>query len=110
MQPRNAQPPPQFVTNTDARPCFRQSDRPVSDERACAPSVLFVNSMDVLCRLRRRFGLCAGMTDARFTTTTEVYPDSPRATPEQCNDAQVAAVCAAIEFALAREADAPILR
>ena len=34
-------------------------------------------------------------------TTTEVYPDSPRATPEQCNDAQVAAVCAAIDFALA---------
>src|SRR5690606_26794125 len=57
----------------------------------------------------RRFGLCAGITNARFTTTTEVYPDSPRATPEQCNDAQVAAVCAAIEFALEREAAAPIV-
>lgn len=45
-------------------------------------------------------GLCAGMTNARFTTTTEVYPDSPRATPEQCNDAQVAAICAAIDFTL----------
>ena len=41
------------------------------------------------------------MTDARFTTTTEVYPDSPRATPEICNAAQVAAVRAAIAFALA---------
>jgi Succinylglutamate desuccinylase / Aspartoacylase family len=49
----------------------------------------------------RELGLCAGITGARFTTTTEVYPDSPRATPEQCNSAQVAAVCAAIEFALA---------
>ena len=48
----------------------------------------------------RELGLCAGMTDARFTTTTEVYPDSPRATPEICNAAQVAAVCAAIDFAL----------
>lgn len=48
-------------------------------------------------------GLCAGVTNARYTTTTEVYPDSPRATPEQCNDAQVAAVRAAIEFALATE-------
>ena len=48
----------------------------------------------------RELGLCAGMTDARFTTTTEVYPDSPRATPAQCNAAQVAAVCAAIDFAL----------
>lgn len=46
-------------------------------------------------------GLCAGVTNARFTTTTEVYPDSPRATPQQCNDAQVAAVCAALDFALA---------
>jgi hypothetical protein len=49
----------------------------------------------------KQLGLCAGITDARYTTTTEVYPDSPRATPEQCNDAQVAAVRAAIEFALA---------
>jgi hypothetical protein len=29
----------------------------------------------------KALGLCAGMTDARFTTTTEVYPDSLRATP-----------------------------
>lgn len=48
-----------------------------------------------------QLGLCAGVTPARFTTTTEVYPDSPRATPAQCNDAQVAAARAAIEFALA---------
>jgi hypothetical protein len=46
-------------------------------------------------------GLCAGMTNARYRTTTEVYPDSPRATAEQCNAAQVAAVCAAIDLALA---------
>ncbi len=49
----------------------------------------------------KRLGLCAGMTHARYTTTTEVYPDSPRATPEQCNAAQVAAVSAAIDFMLA---------
>ena len=48
----------------------------------------------------RELGLCAGITDARYTTTTEVYPDSPRATPAQCNDAQAAAVRAAIDFAL----------
>jgi hypothetical protein len=46
-------------------------------------------------------GLCAGVTDAPFTTTTEVYPDSPRATPELCNAAQVAAVRAALDHALA---------
>ena len=48
-------------------------------------------------------GLCAGISGARFTTTTEVYPDSPRATPQQCNDAQAAAVQAALEFALAAD-------
>ncbi|UXA53204.1 M14 family metallocarboxypeptidase [Xanthomonas prunicola] len=51
----------------------------------------------------RRLGLCAGVTDARYRTTTEVYPDSPRATPEQCNAAQVAAICAAIDYALAQD-------
>ncbi|MET4618234.1 hypothetical protein ABIA71_003838 [Stenotrophomonas sp. 2619] len=48
-----------------------------------------------------KLGLCASVSGARYTTTTEVYPDSPRATPQQCNDAQVAAICAAIEYALA---------
>jgi len=49
----------------------------------------------------RKLGLCAGVTDARYKTTTEVYPDSPRATPEQCNQAQAVAVRAALEYALA---------
>jgi len=49
----------------------------------------------------RDYGMCPAITGARYTTTTEVYPDSPRATPKQCNDAQVAAVCAALDFALA---------
>jgi hypothetical protein len=45
-------------------------------------------------------GLCACISGARYTCTTEVYPDSPRATPEQCIAAQVAAVCAGVEFVL----------
>jgi hypothetical protein len=49
----------------------------------------------------RQLGLCAGITSAPCKTTTEVYPDSPRATPEQCNAAQVAAVCAGIDYVLA---------
>ncbi|MGI5125852.1 M14 family metallopeptidase [Pseudonocardia sp. CA-107938] len=48
-----------------------------------------------------KLGLCAGITGARFTTTTEVYPDSPRATPEQCTAAQVAAARAALQYAAA---------
>jgi hypothetical protein len=47
-------------------------------------------------------GLCANISGARYTSTTEVYPDSPRATPEQCIAAQVAAVCAAVEFVVAK--------
>jgi len=48
----------------------------------------------------KSLGLCAGLTNARFTTTTEVYPDSPRATPTLCNAAQVAAVRGGLEYAL----------
>ena len=50
----------------------------------------------------RPLGLCAGVTNAKYSTTSEVSPDSPKATPAQCNDAQVAAVRGAIEFALAQ--------
>lgn len=42
--------------------------------------------------------LCAGFSDALFVTTTEVYPDSPKATPAQCIDAQIAAVVGGIEY------------
>ena len=46
----------------------------------------------------RSSGLCGGMSSARFVTTTEVYPDSPSTSPAQCNEAQVAAVRAAIDY------------
>ncbi|ATW02684.1 M14 family metallocarboxypeptidase [Sphingorhabdus sp. YGSMI21] len=48
-----------------------------------------------------QYAMCGAITDARFKTTTEVYPDSERATPRECNNAQVTAVCAALDFALA---------
>ncbi|MFP7721717.1 M14 family metallopeptidase [Lysobacter sp. A3-1-A15] len=50
----------------------------------------------------RSLGLCAGVTGAKYATTTEVYPDSPRTTPEACNAAQAVAVRAALDFVLAR--------
>jgi len=46
-------------------------------------------------------GLCAGITGARYVTTTEVYPDSPRTSRAECNAAQVASVVAALDYALA---------
>ncbi|MCE9660778.1 MAG: M14 family metallocarboxypeptidase [Burkholderiales bacterium] len=52
----------------------------------------------VIHMAQRASGLCGGMTNARFVTTTEVYPDSPTTTPAECNEAQVATVRAAIEY------------
>ncbi|MDY0308693.1 MAG: M14 family metallocarboxypeptidase [Castellaniella sp.] len=48
----------------------------------------------------RSLGLCAGLTDAPYRTTTEVYPDSPRTTPALCNEAQATAVRAALDYVL----------
>ena len=50
----------------------------------------------------RRLGLCVGMTDADYVTTTEVYPDSPRADPENCIDAQVAALEGGLAYCFRR--------
>jgi hypothetical protein len=51
----------------------------------------------------KSLGLCTGITGARYTTITEVYPDSASATPQQCMEAQVAAVRAAVAFVLESE-------
>jgi hypothetical protein len=45
-------------------------------------------------------GLCMGATGARYVTTTEVYPDSPKVNAENCIQAQVAAVTGGLDFLL----------
>ncbi len=40
----------------------------------------------------RKLNLCAGFSDAKYTATTEVYPDSPKVTSAICVDVQVAAI------------------
>ncbi|MCU7555271.1 M14 family metallocarboxypeptidase [Alteromonas sp. ASW11-19] len=57
-----------------------------------------VISEGVICYDKSSLHLCGGMTGAQYVSTTEVYPDSANATPENCNDAQVAAVTAAIDY------------
>lgn len=57
-----------------------------------------VVSEGVICYDKKALHLCGGMTDATYVTTTEVYPDSQNATAQNCNDAQVAAIRAALEF------------
>ncbi|WP_445776286.1 M14 family metallopeptidase [Shewanella sp.] len=46
----------------------------------------------------KKLSLCAGITHNHFNTTTEVYPDSPHVTAQQCNDAQVAAITGGLDY------------
>jgi tRNA pseudouridine(55) synthase len=48
----------------------------------------------------KSLGLCSSAVDATYSTTTEVYPDSTRATDEICNRAQVAAIVGALDYVL----------
>lgn len=52
-------------------------------------------------------GLCGSIANAGFATTTEVYPDASGTTGEMCVDAQVNAICAALDFALDQYAASP---
>ena len=49
-----------------------------------------------------KLGLCTGFTQAKFNSTTEVYPDSPRVDDENCIVAQVTAVCAGLDYVLSK--------
>ncbi len=49
-----------------------------------------------------KLGLCMGVTGARYVTTTEVYPDSPKVDDENCINAQVAAVVGGLDYLKAK--------
>ncbi|MEJ2762906.1 M14 family metallocarboxypeptidase [Photobacterium sp. MCCC 1A19761] len=51
----------------------------------------------------KKLGLCSGLTNCVYGTTTEVYPDSPKVTEQECNDAQVAAITGALDYILRAE-------
>ena len=51
----------------------------------------------------KELGLCGSVTGGTYTATTEVYPDSPRATDDICNEAQVAAITGALDYVLAQQ-------
>ena len=70
-----------------------------ADEHGCIIGTA-LEQPGVINYAKRSLGLCGGMTDARLVTTTEVYPDSPTATPAECNEAQAVTVTAAIEYLL----------
>lgn len=54
----------------------------------------------IICYDKPALFLCGGFTGANYVTTTEVYPDSPKATPETCITAQVAAITGGLDFIL----------
>ena len=49
---------------------------------------------------KTKLGLCGGLSNATYKTTTEVYPDSATATPQECIDAQVAVITSGLAFIL----------
>jgi hypothetical protein len=49
----------------------------------------------------KQLSLCGGLSNCKFGTTTEVYPDSPKVNDEECNQAQVAAIVGALDFGIA---------
>lgn len=61
-----------------------------------------IQQAGVINYAKASLGLCGSVTNAPLVSTTEVYPDSPSATPEQCIQAQVAAVCAALDYLLSQ--------
>lgn len=52
----------------------------------------------VILYAARELGLCMGMTDAPYVTTTEVYPDSEGVTDSECTAAQVMAITSGLDF------------
>jgi hypothetical protein len=46
----------------------------------------------------KKLNLCAGFTNAKFCTTTEVYPDSPKVNNEDCANAQVTAIVGGLNY------------
>lgn len=57
-----------------------------------------IESVGVVNYDMKKLFLCGGFSDAKYSTTTEVYPDSPKVTDEICNLAQVAAICGGLDF------------
>ena len=50
----------------------------------------------------KKLNLCAGLSNATYCSTTEVYPDSPKVNDQDCIDAQVAAVCGGLDYLISK--------
>ena len=57
-----------------------------------------LEQLGVINYAARELGLCMGLTDAPYVTTTEVYPDSPLVDDENCIQAQVIAITSGLDY------------
>jgi hypothetical protein len=48
----------------------------------------------------KKLFLCAGSSNADYTATTEVYPDSPKANDQICIEAQIASIAGGLDYLL----------
>ncbi|GHG01672.1 M14 family metallopeptidase [Thalassotalea marina] len=51
----------------------------------------------------KQLGLCMGLTNAQYVTTTEVYPDSPKVDDANCNLAQATVVTSGLDYVLSQK-------
>ncbi|KAL7541356.1 hypothetical protein ACHAWF_006914 [Thalassiosira exigua] len=74
-----------------------ESDRKLSGYPSTSRGLLFVPCKDI--------GLYAGgaVKHAQYLATAEVYPDSKGTTEEDCINAQVEAICGALDFLLKKD-------
>ena len=73
------------------------SDGKIIDETVVQEGVIAIPKPSSL-------GLCSGITNAEYATTTEVYPDSSSSSDEQCNRAQVACVSGGLDWLIEAKA------
>jgi hypothetical protein len=70
-----------------------------ADEKGCIIGEP-LQQAGVICYEAKKLNLCAGFSKALYTTTTEVYPDSPKVNSQICVDAQIAAIEGGLDYIL----------
>lgn len=73
-----------------------------ADERGMLIGVP-IESVGVVNYDMKKLFLCGGFSNALYSTTTEVYPDSPKVTAENCNLAQVMAITGGLDYVLSKK-------
>ncbi|WP_394205645.1 M14 family metallocarboxypeptidase [Shewanella waksmanii] len=63
-----------------------------------------ISQFGVINYATKALNLCTGFSDAKYNTTTEVYPDSPLVDDENCIQAQVKAITAGLDFIIKQQA------